>query len=118
MGGQAPLIEEDKAFLARLAPAKRRTTFAKYVFDYIRGWTPAGEKLTDARLILCYVHDALSRYAEGTDEQQWSRAITTHWDEAQRYLRWCLAWEQRTKAEKDAYRRQQYQAYKRAMAST
>jgi hypothetical protein len=112
------LREEDKAFLHRLASPRRHTTFATLVLNEIRGhpWKPGGVPQTDPRLILCLVHDELSRDGRDTEKAQWCQAITTYWDEAQRYVRWLLAWEQRSKREKDAYRRQQYLAYQRSLA--
>ena len=115
---RAPLIEEDQAFLQRLQTPKRHCTFAAMIIREIRGhhWNNGAAPQTDVRLILCLVHDQLARYGPESDEAQWCQAITAHWAEAQRYVHWLLAWEQRLKPEKAAYRRQRYQAYKRAMA--
>lgn len=115
---RAPLVDEDKAFLQRLQTPKRHCTFAGLIIREIRGhpWKPDAIPETDPHKILGAVNVALAQHDIGSDEAQWFLAIYEHQAEALRYVHWLLAWEQRTKAEKDAYRRQQYQAYKRAMA--
>jgi hypothetical protein len=105
---RAPLIEEDKAFLQRLVSPRRHTIFAAKIIREIRGhpWKPGARPESDLKKILGAVNLALANYDMGTDEAQWFLAIYEHQEEALRYVRWCLAWEQRSKPEKDAYRRQ------------
>ena len=117
------LIEADQAFLARLEPARRHSTFASYIYAEIRGikWRPKqyrGLKSTNPGYILQEVSARLQSYIgraswDTTDYRQWLQAPTDYPDEALRYIKWCLVWEQRSKIEKRGYRWRQYQAYQR-----
>jgi hypothetical protein len=118
---RAPLIDADQAFLRRLDEPRKHPTFAGYVYDEIRGrkWRPeqyAGLKSTNPAYIAQEVTARLRWYVSRFDAyphyQQWLDAVEAYPDEFLRYIAWCLAWEQRTKAEKSAYRWQQYHRWK------
>jgi hypothetical protein len=100
-----PLIEADKAFLARLEPASKRVTFAHYVLAEIRG----PRKATNAAYIVQEVRGHLQAAATrgaawDAHKVQWLEAVEAYPDEFLRYIGWCLAWEQRSKREKHGYR--------------
>jgi hypothetical protein len=120
------LCDEDKVFLQRIEPAKRRVTFAHYILDEIRGhpWRRGhrGIRRTNPDDILAEVADRLrSALAalppdDPRDHEQWLAALEAYPDEARQCVEWYLAWEQGSKREKQAYQWRQYQAYLRSQA--
>jgi hypothetical protein len=120
---RAPLVEEDQAFLQRLDDPRRHSTFAGYIYDEIRGhkWRPeqyAGLKSTNpayiAQEVTARLRWAIAKWQPGwpTHHTQWLEAVEAYPDEFLRYIRWCLAWEQRSKREKQGYRWNAYQKFR------
>jgi hypothetical protein len=116
---RAPLVEEDKAFLDRLDDPRRHGIFSSYIYDEIRGhkWRPEqykGLKSTNPAYIAQEVTARL-RWIVATwqpHDAQWLEAVETYPDEFLRYIHWCLAWEQRSKREKQQYRWNAYQEFR------
>lgn len=112
---KSPLCEDDRVFLGRLQPLKRRVTFAHYILDEIRG-----QKRTNSDDIVRAVADRLrlslarTGYPRDPDQEQWLAVLEAYPDEARRCVAWYLAWEQRSKIEKRAVKWRQYQAYLRS----
>jgi hypothetical protein len=101
---------EQRKFLDRIEPKRRRTTLAHYVQDPIRC-----SGLKDPEQIILYVEQALrERIAcrpPAHDERQWLQCFRPHRAEAVHYVQWLLVWERLTKAEKDHYKRERYQHF-------